>query len=66
MKDMGSLSYCLGFDVRQSEGMIQIHQRQYIASMLQCFNMQDAYQIHIPADPSVNLVKDDGISANAD
>ena len=66
MKDMGSLSYCLGIGVRQSDGMIQIHQRQYIASMLQLFGMQDAYPVHTPSDPSVNLVKDDGVSAKAD
>ena len=66
MKDMGSLSYCLGIGVRQSDGMIQIHQRQYIASMLQRFGMQDAYPVHTPSDPSVNLVKDDGVSAKAD
>ena len=66
MKDMGSLSYCLGIGVRQSDGMIQIHQRQYVASMLQRFGIQDAYPVHTLSDPSVNLVKDDGVSAKAD
>ena len=34
--------------------------------MLQRFGMQDAYPVHTPSDPSVNLVKDDGVSAKAD
>ena len=66
MKDLGPLNYCLGISIKQSKNEIQIHQRQYIANILQRFGMDDAYPTHTPADASVRLVKDDGVSEKAD
>ena len=66
MKDLGPLNYCLGISIRQSDGEVQIHQKQYITNMLQRFGLSDAYPANTPADPSVKLVEDDGISGKAD
>ena len=37
MQDLGPLNYCLGISIKQSNGEIQIHQKQYITNMLQKF-----------------------------
>ena len=66
MKELGPLNYCLGISIRQSDGEVQIHQKQYIANILQRFGLSDEYPANTPADPSVKLVKDDGISGKAD
>ena len=62
MKDLGPLSFITEISVRQTDGQIQLHQKQYILNMLARFNMFDAYPVHTPTDTSVHLVKDDGIS----
>ena len=66
MKDLGPLNHCLGISIKQSDSEIQIHQELYITNMLQKFGLNDGYPVHTPADPSVKLVKDDGISGKAD
>ncbi len=59
---MGSLHYCLGVSIVQSEDCIWLHQKQYILSMLQKFGLMDAKSVSTPADQNVKLVKDDGVS----
>ena len=62
MKDLGKLSYCLGLSVMQRDDSVTIHQRQYIDNLVARFNLTDANTVSTPADPSVQLVINDGIS----
>ena len=66
MKDLGPLNFILGISVRQTDGQIQLHQKQYILNMLARFDMLDAYPVYTPSDTSVHLVKDDRVSGKAD
>lgn len=66
MKDMGKLHYCLGVSIIQDEGCIWLHQKQYILNMLRKFQLTAAKIVSTPADVSVKLVKDDGISKEVD
>ena len=66
MKDLGALNYCLGIGITHGEGWMQIHQRQYIINLLDRFNLKDAAYVTTPADISVPLVADDGVSMPAD
>ena len=66
MTDLGELKFILGISVSQTEEQLQIHQRQYIQSMLKKFGMEKANGVAIPADPNVRLVEEDGISKPAD
>ena len=62
MKDLGLLNYCLGIRITQGDGWNQIQQRQYILNLLERFNLRDAVHTSTPADISVPLVADDGVS----
>ena len=62
MTDMGNLSYCLGIGVRQGEGWLQIQQRQYLLNIVKRFGLEDAHPVATPADVSVTLEADDGVS----
>ena len=62
MKDMGPLHYLLGISVLQGEDCIIIHQKQYILKLLKKFRMEDAKPVSTPADVSVKLTKEDGVS----
>ena len=66
MKDMGPLHYLLGITVVQGEDRISIHQKQYILRLLKWFRMEDAKPVSTPADISVKLTKDDGVSKEVD
>ena len=66
MKDMGQLHHCLGLNIEQTESKILLDQQQYIEQIINRFGMQDAYTVTTPADSSVKLVKDDGISKPVD
>ena len=66
MKDMGPLHYLLGITVVQGEDHIAVHQKQYILRLLKRFNMEDAKPVSTPADISVKLTKDDGVSKDVD
>ena len=66
MKDLGLLSYCLGIGITQGEGWLQIQQRQYIMNLLNRFELTDAHPVSTPADQSVQLVAEDGVSGPAD
>ena len=66
MKDLGALNYCLGIGITHGKGWMQIQQRQYITNLLDRFNLKDAAYVTTPADISVPLVVDDGVSMPAD
>jgi hypothetical protein len=68
MKDMGQLHYCLGIsiEINVNEGLVWIHQRQYVYSMLKKFGLEYANPVCTPADMNVKLEKNDGVSQPAD
>ena len=54
MKELGPLNYCLGISIRQSDGEIQIHQKQYITNMLQRNKIE--HETSSPNSPEQNGV----------
>ena len=62
MKDMGPPHYLLGITV----DCISIHQKQYILRLVKRLRMEDAKPVSTPADISVKLTKDDGVSKEVD
>lgn len=66
MKDMGSLHYCLGVSVEQSEDGISLSQEQYIGKLLKRFGLEEANTATTPMDLSVKQVADDGLSKPVD
>lgn len=48
--------------VLQGEDSITIHQKQYILRLFKKFRMEDAKPVSTPADVSVKLTKEDGVS----
>lgn len=68
MKDMGELHYCLGINVEidSKEGSLQIHQRLYIQNILKKYGLMNVNPVLTPADMSVKLKKNDGISNPVD
>ena len=66
MTDLGPMNFCLGISVITSENTLKIHQRQYIQSILNKFEMSDAHPVCVPADPNVKLNVPDGESRPAD
>ena len=66
MKDLGQLHYCLGITVERDETKLQLHQKFYLQKMLERFNMQNANSVATPADASVKLQKNDGVSKPVD
>ncbi len=68
MKDMGELHYCLGVSVEQDDEhkCLVLHQKQYILNMLKRYGLTEANSVSTPADLSVKLVKDDGVSKEVD
>ena len=66
--DIGRLHYCLGVSVGQDEEhkCLVLHQKQYILNMLKWYGLTDANSVSTPADISVKLVKDDGVSQAVD
>eukprot|EP00795_Rhopilema_esculentum_P007133 gene7133-biopygen8536 len=66
MKDLGSLHFCLGVSVEQSEEGVSLSQKQYIEKLLKRYGLQDANPVCTPLDPNVKLVADDGNSKPVD
>ena len=66
MTDLGPMNFCLGISVITSEDTLKIHQRQYIQSILNKFEMSDAHPVCVPADPNVKLNVPDEESRPAD
>lgn len=68
MTDMGKLHYCLGVTVVQDESKkcLWLHQEQYIQRLLEKYGLTEAKISSTPADISVRLEKDDGVSKEVD
>ena len=66
MTDLGPMNFCLGISVVTQEDTLKIHQRQYIQSILNRFDMSDAHPVCVPTDPNVKLNVPDGESRPAD
>ena len=68
MTDMGKLHYCLGVSIVQDENRkcVWLHQKQYVQTMLEKYGMAEAKITSTPADLSVKLQKDDGVSKGVD
>lgn len=68
MKDMGELHYCLGIAIEQCEHRqsLLIHQSLFIQKILAKYKMSEANTVATPADLSVRLVKNDGLSKPVD
>ena len=68
MTDMGKLHYCLGITIVQDEGKkcLWLHQKQYVQNVLENYSLTEAKVTSTPADLSVRLEKDDGVSAEVD
>ena len=66
MKDLGKLHYFLGVTVEQNGSTIKLHQNYYLQQVLNRFGMFDANPVSTPADISVTLTKDDGVSKPVD
>ena len=61
---MGKLHYCLGINIEQIEENKYLlwHQKQYIMNILAKYSFLEAKSVSTPADISIKLKKDDGIS----
>ena len=64
MKDLGNFHYCLGISIERDEQhkCLWMHQKQYILNLLKKYGLSDAKIVSTPADISVKLKKDDGVS----
>ena len=62
MKDMGSLHYCLGVNIEQTEDEIRLSQKQYIMKMIERYELQDVNPVSTPMDLNVKHLADDGCS----
>ena len=68
MTDMGKLHYCLGITIVQDEDKkcLWLHQNQYVQNVLEKYSLTEAKVVSTPADLSVRLEKNDGVSAEVD
>lgn len=68
MKDLGELHYCLGISIECDEERkcVCLHQKQYILTMLEKYGLSEAKIATTPADISVNLTMEDGVSKAVD
>lgn len=68
MKDLGELHYCLGVCVEWSRNRtsLWLHQKHYVLSLIQKYGLQDANTVATPADVSVRLTVEDGVSNTVD
>ena len=66
MTDLGSLHFCLGVNMEQTEEGVILSQKQYIEKLLERYGLQDANPVSTPMDLNVKLVADDGYSKPVD
>eukprot|EP00731_Ephydatia_muelleri_P034359 Em0056g18a len=68
MNNLGKLHYCLGINIEYDENKrcLWMHQRPYIQSLLERYQLSEAKSSCTPADINVKLVKDDGAAKLAD
>lgn len=55
VKDLGSASFCLGIEIRQQDGEIQLSQRRYMQNLLEKFGMEEANPVSTPSDLKVKM-----------
>lgn len=55
MKDVGAAKSCIGININQSKGCIEMDQRQYIIEMLEKFGMTDCNPAGTPTNTSIKL-----------
>ncbi|XP_017179515.1 uncharacterized mitochondrial protein AtMg00810-like [Malus domestica] len=60
MTDLGLLHHFLGMRIIQTHSSIFIHQRKYVASLLNKFGLSECKSVFTPLVPSDKLCKDDG------
>jgi hypothetical protein len=51
MKDLGRLSYFLGIDFEQHDGVVKMNQKRYLCKVLERFQMQDCKPRSTPCEP---------------
>ncbi len=66
MKDLGVLHHLLGLQILMDDATIRLDQATYVDGLLKRFTMEEAHPVDTPADLSVALVQDDGISRPTD
>ena len=68
MKDLGVLHYCLGVCVEwnRDRSTLWLHQKHYVFNLVRKYGLQNANTVATPADVSVKLTKEDGISNAVD
>ena len=68
MTDLGDLHYCLGITIVQDESKkcLWLHQKQYEQKVLEKYSLSKAKVATTPADLSVKLEKNDGVSVKVD
>ena len=59
MSMMGELKFFLGFQVKQSDNAICIHQSKYTKELLKKYKMEDCKPMKTPMHPTTILTKDD-------
>ena len=62
IKDLGSLHYFLGIQIRRSQFGLTLTQSKYALDVLHRFQMENAKPTKTPCRPSVRLVPHDGVS----
>ena len=50
MKDLGKLSYFLGMEFEQNDGVIKMHQRKYLCKILERFEMSECKPKYTPSE----------------
>ena len=60
MTDLGKLSYYLGIEVQQSEGLIKLKQTAYAKKILEKSGLNDCNPTKYPMDPKLMITKDEG------
>ena len=68
MKDLGELHYCLGVCVEwnRDRTSLWLHQKRYVLNLIQEYGLQNANTVATPADVSVKLAMEDGVSNTVD
>ena len=68
MKDLGELHYCLGVCIEwdKDKNTLWLHQKHYVLNIIKKYGLQDANTTATPADISVKLTKEDGVSKTVD
>ncbi|XP_033124120.1 uncharacterized mitochondrial protein AtMg00810-like [Anneissia japonica] len=61
MKDLGKISYFLGIDFKQINGVVQMNQKRYILKVLERFNMSDCKPRSTPCELKLQCNSEDTV-----